>query len=189
MFTFLRKGIIIMVGYNKTTLIDTATGIDGSKLELSISRQKIVASFYKIMICDSDDLETYKDDIVTILFIMYILHEQKTPKNEDKSPGYIAENTATHSMNRALYDQNSLRRALDRPSDVPVIQLLSMKSISEGNLAAPIAMIMIYFNKDFQDIIVSTNKIKYYIGKLPKMFSKPFISMEDIIYASNNYNS
>ena len=187
MFSRLSKDYV-MVGYSKDSIISIGAAMDRNGNDIHISKQKIIASFYKIILGDIEDIDTYKTDITSILFSLLLIYIRKSVKHERDTFVSIAENITIPMMNRALYEQGSTYNALQRPGEIPMIQIMSADAIGKQDLAKVIAMLMISYDMDFQDMIVSREKLEYYIRDKKLLTEKTFISMEDIINASNNYN-
>ena len=179
----------MMVGYSRESVLNMAVLMDSSGLELSATQQKITASFYKIMLGDIQDIMTHKKDVISVLFFLSLLYLKRSVKHERKNFISIADTILIPMFNRALYEQTSVATSLHRPSEVPVIQVLSAEAIGKNDLVKVIALLMMIENSDFQDSIVSTDKSKYYIGSKGLFLNKTFVSLEDIIDASNNYDT
>jgi len=178
-----------MVGYSRKSILNTAALMDSSLDEITCSKQKIVASFYKIILGDIEDILAYRKDIITVMYFLLLIYLKKNVKNEKKSYVSIADTVVIPLFNRALYEQSSVATSLSRPGEVPVIQILSADAIGKNDLAKVIALLMIIEDKDFQDSIVSIEKSLYYIKTKGLFLNKTFISIEDIIDASNNYKA
>ena len=169
-----------MVGYNKDILTDFVSVLDGYSIEDNIGRNKVRASFYKIIMADEDMLLSHKKEAFSTLLLLYAIYSKKGIKNEKLSYATISENKLTHELNRALYSQKSLKSILMKPSDVPTYQLLAMKMISESKFSEVIALLMVYFNYNLQDLIVENEKEIHMIKN--KLFTgNSFATLEEII--------
>ncbi len=177
-----------MVGYNKEKLIDFISILDGFNVEDIATKQKIRASFYKIMISDIDVMITYKKEVFSFLLAMYALFLKKEHKNESKSFSSISDTVMTHELNRALYGQARLKNTLMRQSEVPAIQILSMDSIANGRMSDVISNLMIFFDDDLQELLISRPLMKYMIRK-DMFLGDSFATIEEIIDAASNYDS
>lgn len=169
-----------MVGYNKDKLIDFSSVMDEYDVEKYISRQKVRASYYKIVIEDIFAIEKFKYDVVSELLMLFMVDLKKMPSNEKKTYIDIFENIISHRMNRALYSQKNISSILRKPSDVPTIQLMSLDSISNSKYENIIAYFMIYFSMDLENLLVRKSRQIYMIEQ--KLFAgNSFASLGDII--------
>jgi len=178
-----------VVGYSTESIKAVGAVLDRVGADAFMARQKVTASFYKIMMGDFDTIITHKKEIASLLMIMMIMHIRKDVKHEAKTAVKIAEEVLIPMMNRALYEQASVFSALSRPNDIPMLQIMSMDVIGKGHLEKVISMIMILTKTDFQDLLMDDSKMEYYIRDKRMFRDKTFISLEDVVDASNNYNA
>ena len=177
-----------MVGYNKNKLIDFLSILDSYNIDSVATKTKIRASFYKIIMSDIDQIEVYKKEVTSLLLMMAAIYSRKNSRNENKSYATIASEITLHELNRSLYAQQRLSSILSKPSDVPVIQLLSMDSISNSRFIDVIAMLMISFNSDLDNLFTE-------VGLTRKMLENnlflgdSFATIEEVADVVESYNS
>lgn len=174
-----------MVGYNLKVMMDFAAEYDAIKTKTDITKIAITGSFYKLFSGDFEKFNNNVQDIFSILFMMLIMLKKKNPKYERKSASWIAKEVLSHEFNRALYNQKSEYKAMQRPEKDPLVYLMAIDAIGKSDYTKAISLMMIYTNKDFQDIIVSNEKIRYYLQK-NLLMEGSFITIEDI--ANDNKN-
>lgn len=177
-----------MVGYNKDKLINFLSVLDNYDIGSAVTKPKIRASFYKIIMSDIDQIHAYKKEVVSILLVMAAIYSKKSSRNENKSYSTIAAEIISHELNRSLYGQQRLSSLLLRPAEVPAIQLLSMESISNSKFIDTIALLLIFLDSDLDDLFVSDGLLKKMIRDGLYM-GDSFATIEEVINASNNYNS
>ena len=177
-----------MVGYNKENLIDFLSVLDSYTIEDEVTRGKIRASFYKILISDINMFDTFKSEAFSCLLLMCAIDSKKRSKNKKLSYASISIDIATHELNRALYKQERLRSMLSRQAEINPLQSAAMERISESKYYEVLAMIMVYFNMDMQDLLVDITFAKRMLSKTLFM-GDSFASLEEIANESNNSNS
>jgi len=176
-----------MVGYNKEKLINFISIMDNYTVENVVKKQKIIESYYKIMMSDLDKINEFSKEIVSEFVMLYAAYLKQNVKNEKKMYTVITSDIITHELNRSLFRQKSFEDTLKRPNDVPAIQLLSMSAIANYRFSDVIAYLMVYLNKDLDKLFVDTD---FQIAMLEKnLFTgNSFAEIEELIDASNHYN-
>lgn len=177
-----------MVGYNKNRLIDFLSILDSYNIDSVVTKTKVRASFYKLIMADIDQIEVYKKEVTSILLMMAVIYSKKNSRNEKKSYSTIASEITLHELNRSLYGQQRLSSIMSKPSDVPVIQLLAMDSISNSKFIDVIAMLMISFNSDLEDLFSEEGLVRKMIEN-NLFLGDSFATIEEIADATDSYNA
>lgn len=174
-----------MVGYNEKKLVDFLSIMDNYTVEEVGSKTKVRASMYKLMITEPGVMETYKKELFSMVLMLTALHYKKMIKFEKETYGEIAIKVISHELNRALYQQDRMKDSLTRNSEVPAVQLLSMDSIGEAHYGKVLALLMVNYGLDLQDLVIDSSTAKKFLDK-NLFLGDSFATMEEVIDASGN---
>lgn len=169
-----------MVGYSEKSLIDFMTAMDSYSIEDVATKQKIIASFYKILSSDIDMIISSSDKVFSFLLMLVGAFYKKHTKYYSMSYADIAKNVITHELNRALYNQAEVSRLFERQQEVHPFILMSLKDVSDNKLVYALSKIMILTKKDMQDLLVDKSTQMAFLDN--KMFlGDSFASIEEVI--------
>lgn len=169
-----------MVGYSKDRLIDFMSVMDSYSIEDVASKQKVIASFYKILSSDIDKVIVYKKEVFSELLMLLGAYYKKHVKYYSMTYAEIASNVVSHELNRALYNQSQMQKLFTREQEIHPFILTSMKDISDGNLAGALSKVMILTNTDLQDLLVDVGTQRRYLDR--KLFiGDSFATIEEVI--------
>jgi len=169
-----------MVGYSEKSLIDFMSAMDSYNIEDVATKQKIIASFYKILSSDIDMIIANSDRVFSFLLMLVGAFYKKHSKYYGMSYVDIAQNVISHELNRALYNQLEVSRLFVRQQEVHPFILMTMKDISDNKLVYALSKVMILANKDLQDLLVDSQAQRRFLDE--KMFlGNSFASIEEVV--------
>ncbi len=177
-----------MVGYNKDKIVDFISVMDSYNVESVAKKQKVIASFYKLIMSDVDAISSYSKEVVSELLMLYAAYIKNSPRNEKKTYSTIVSDVIVHQLNRSLYRQKNFKMTLSRPGDVPAIQLMSMEAISNSNFSDVIAYLMVFLEADLDTLLVENGLQKKMLER--NLFTgDSFAEIKELIDESDNYYS
>ena len=175
-----------IVGYSKSTMNSFAVEVDMIHEVKDMSRIQIISSFYKIMIGDIDDLDTYSSEVVSVLLLLNLIYKSKQKSRNRASFQDTTKDIVFSAMNRGLYEQGSKASILRASNLEPAIMNMSMRSIADSKFEEVVCHLMIRNGKDLEEMLVSARKLKNIMLE-NRLNKKTFIDLEDIKNATDKY--
>ena len=176
-----------MIGYNKEFLLSTGALLDDAKFSFVPQDAVLRATFYSV-ITGSIESRSYDRELVSFLFVYYIISKRNTFKYATKSFTEIIEGVVIHELNRGLYDQRSRKAMLMLPGLVPAFISDSLNRIGKDDFVGALCNFLIYHDKDLEEIVIGRSRLKSMLSD-KTVFKQKFTDFGELLYGSDNNGS
>ena len=177
-----------MIGYNENRMDTIVSSIMPSFDRISHTKTKITASFYKILL-DYNDTYGIDKDVFFILFCMAFAAKRNVYSLSDRTPDVIYRKGVIPDLNRALYNQDIIRRRISKPSDIPSWILYSMEAVGNDNLFTVLVTFAVWKNRDIEDMFPDSDRMSYLLNNTSLLSREKFITFGEIKNAREDYES
>ena len=173
-----------MIGYNKAYLLSIGALLDEAKFSFVPQDAVMRATFYSV-ITGSIETRLYDRELVSFLFIYYVISKKNTFKYTTKSFTEIIEGLVIHELNRGLYDQRSRKSMLMLPGIVPAFISDSLNRVGKDDFVGALCNFLIYHDKDLEEIVIGNKRLKNMLSD-KSIFKQKFTDFGELLYGSDN---
>lgn len=173
-----------MIGYASEEILEILDMLDEKKISFVPQKPITRATFYSVLAGSMDD-RSLDSEVFSYLFILYLMSKKNTYKHSMSDFRFIFNEDIVHELNRALYDQKSRKAMLMLPGVVPAFISDALKRIGNDDFIGALCNFLIYYNKDFSDFLISSERIdKMAVDK--GIYKQKFTDFGELRYGADN---